>query len=56
MSNIFHCAIEAGDLETTAKFYEDVLGCRRDNFEEGKWIDIDFWGNELTLHLSLIHI
>jgi extradiol dioxygenase family protein len=52
MSNIFHCAIEAGDLETTAKFYEDVLGCKRDNFEEGKWIDIDFWGNELTLHSS----
>ncbi|MEL0130803.1 MAG: VOC family protein [Betaproteobacteria bacterium] len=51
-SNIFHCAVEAGDLETTAKFYEDVLGCRRDNFEEGKWIDIDFWGNELTLHSS----
>ena len=20
------------------------------NKEEGKWIDVDFWGNELTLH------
>ena len=20
------------------------------NREEGKWIDVDFWGNELTLH------
>ena len=20
------------------------------NREEGKWVDVDFWGNELTLH------
>ena len=52
MSNIFHCAILAGDLDQTVTFYVDVLGCRRDNFEAGKWADIDFWGNELTLHQS----
>ena len=50
MSNIFHCAVEAGNLDETVKFYTDVLFCKTDNSEEGKWVDIDFWGNELTLH------
>ena len=52
MSNVFHLAILAGDLNETVKFYTDILGCKMDNREEGKWIDIDFWGNELTLHQS----
>ena len=50
MSNAFHLAIPAGDLNTATKFYTDVLGCKLGNGEEGKWIDVDFWGNELTLH------
>ena len=52
MSNRFHLAIEAGNLETTLPFYTDILGCSLDMKEEGKWQDIDFWGNELTLHQS----
>ena len=52
MSNIFHCAVLAGDLDKAIAFYTEVLGCRRDNSEAGKWADIDFWGNELTLHQS----
>ena len=52
MSNIFHCAVEAGNLEETVKFYTDVLFCETYNSEEGKWVDINFWGNELTLHSS----
>lgn len=52
MSNIFHCAVEAGNLDETVKFYTDILFCKTDNSEEGKWVDIDFWGNELTLHSS----
>ena len=50
MSNAFHLAIPAGDLNTATKFYTDILGCKLGNGEEGKWIDVDFWGNELTLH------
>ena len=50
MSNAFHLAIPAGDLSTATKFYTDILGCKLGNGEEGKWIDVDFWGNELTLH------
>ena len=55
MANRFHLAIPAGDLDIAMKFYCDLLGCNRGNSETGSrdsWIDIDFWGNELTLHAS----
>ena len=52
MSNRFHLAIEGGKLENTLPFYTDVLGCKLDMAEEGRWQDVDFWGNELTLHES----
>lgn len=52
MSNIFHLAVPAGNLDVAIEFYCNVLGCRSGNSEKGKWIDIDFWGNELTLHQS----
>ena len=50
MSNSFHLALPAGDIETAEKFYTEILGCKTGNREKGKWVDIDFWGNELTLH------
>ena len=52
MSAILHLAIPAGDLETTVKFYTDILGCSLGNREKGRWVDVNFWGNELTLHQS----
>jgi len=52
MSAILHLAIPAGDLKTTVKFYTDVMGCKLGNSEEGRWVDVNFWGNELTLHQS----
>ena len=48
-SRAFHLAIEVGDLERAVAFYCDVLGCQAGPGERG-WRDIDFWGNELTLH------
>ena len=50
MSNPFHLAVPAGDLSIATNFYEKILGCKLGNKEEGKWIDVDFWGIELTLH------
>ena len=50
MSNPFHLAVPAGDLNTATKFYVEILGCKLGNREDGKWVDVDFWGNELTLH------
>ena len=50
MSSAFHLAIPAGDLKKAEAFYTKILGCKTGNREEGKWVDVDFWGNELTLH------
>ena len=50
-TNCFHLAIPCGDLETAKKFYSETLGCRLDNSAQ-EWADVDFWGNELTLHKS----
>ena len=52
MSKPFHLAIPAGNLDTAIDFYKNILGCKLGNGEDGKWIDVDFWGNELTLHKS----
>ena len=48
MSSSFHLAIPAGDLKKAEAFYTNILGCKPGNREDGKWVDIDFWGNELT--------
>ena len=48
MTNCFHLAIPAGNIKTALGFYCDILGCKTGNQEEGRWIDINFWGNELT--------
>ena len=52
MSSIFHLAIQGGDLKKTVPFYVNVLGCELGPAEAGRYQDIDFWGNELTLHES----
>ena len=52
MTNCFHMAIPAGDLDAAKAFYCGVLGCATGNSEHGRWVDINFWGNELTLHQS----
>ena len=49
--SIFFLAIPCGDLEVAKKFYSETLGCRLDNSAQ-EWADVDFWGNELTLHKS----
>ena len=47
----FHHAFLVRDLEETRRFYVDLLGCR-----EGRsaptWIDLDFFGNQLSCHLG----
>ncbi len=47
----FHYAFKVKDIESTRRFYVDILGC-----EEGRstehWIDFDFFGNQLSAHVS----
>jgi extradiol dioxygenase family protein len=55
MANRFHLAIPVGDITTALEFYCNVLGCDKGNSEfkyPDAWVDINFWGNELTLHSS----
>ena len=56
MTKTFHLAIPVEDLDKTIEFYCNVLGCKKGNSENNppfSWCDIDFWGNELTLHSSI---
>ena len=58
MAHTFHLAIPAGDLHNAIYFYCNVLGCTKGNSEikpPDGWCDINFWGNELTLHASSWH-
>ena len=55
MANRFHLAISAGDIDIALNFYCNILGCKRGMAEfkyPDAWADIDFWGNELTLHAT----
>jgi extradiol dioxygenase family protein len=51
MAKTFHLAILAGNLSKAIEFYCNVLGCIKGNSQDS-WCDINFWGNELTLHAS----
>lgn len=46
----FHLAFPVKDLEATRAFFQDVLGCQLGRTSD-RWIDIDFWGNQITAHL-----
>jgi hypothetical protein len=46
----FHLALPVTDLEATRRFYTDVLGCATGR-ESERWLDLDFFGHQLVLHL-----
>jgi extradiol dioxygenase family protein len=47
---LFHLAFPVTDLEATKAFYRDVLGCRL-GAQDARWVDIDFYGHQITAHL-----
>ncbi len=51
MRSLFHLAFNVRDLDAARAFYGGVLGCR-----EGRsaptWVDFDFFGHQLSLHLG----
>jgi len=47
----FHLAFPVDDLESARTFYHGLLGCRIGR-ESAQWIDFDFFGHQLTAHLS----
>lgn len=51
MNRPFHAAYHVYDLNQARIFYRDVLGCAEGRSSE-TWIDFDFFGNQLSLHLG----
>lgn len=51
MSGIFHLAFPITDLESAKWFYGEILGCRIGRSTE-HWVDIDFFGNQLSAHVN----
>ena len=47
----FHLAFPVADLSSTRHFYVDLLGCAVGR-ESQNWIDFDFFGHQITAHLS----
>lgn len=47
----FHYAFKVKDIASTRGFYMDILGCKEGRSTEN-WIDFDFYGNQLSAHVS----
>ncbi len=46
----FHLAVPVDDLEAAESFYCGLLGCGTGR-TASRWIDLDFFGHQVTLHL-----
>lgn len=49
-SPLFHLALPVTDLDATRRFYTELLGCDTGR-EDARWVDLDFFGHQLVLHL-----
>lgn len=47
----FHLAFPVNDIEAARGFYHGLLGCTVGR-ESARWIDFDFFGHQITAHLS----
>ena len=46
----FHLAIPVKDLESTRRFYGELLGCTEGRSAK-RWVDFDFFGHQLSFHV-----
>ncbi|MEO5911079.1 MAG: VOC family protein [Pelobium sp.] len=51
MHSIFHYAFKVKDIASTKKFYVELLGCNLGR-ETENWVDFDFFGHQLSAHVS----
>lgn len=51
MANSFHYAFKVSDLQSTRKFYGDILGCKEGRSSED-WVDFNFFGNQISAHIG----
>lgn len=49
MRSVFHLALNVTDLEQAREFYIGLLGAKEGRRAE-TWIDIDFFGHQVSLH------
>ncbi len=47
----FHLAVSVNDLAAASHFYGQVLGCMQGRSDD-RWIDYDFFGHQLVVHLD----
>ena len=47
----FHLAFPVIELESTKKFYTEVLGCKLGR-QSNKWIDFNLFGHQIVAHFS----
>lgn len=51
MQNLFHLAFPVKDLESSRKFYGEILGCAEGRSSES-WIDFNLFGHQIVAHLA----
>ena len=47
----FHLAIPVRELQETRTFYNTTLNCKEGRSSE-QWVDLDFFGHQLVLHIT----
>ena len=47
----FHLALPVDDLDSARAFYGDLLGCAEGR-SAPRWVDFDFFGHQLSVHLA----
>ncbi|OGB11039.1 MAG: dioxygenase [Burkholderiales bacterium RIFCSPHIGHO2_12_FULL_61_11] len=51
MKSLFHFAFNVRNLDVARQFYGRVLGCAEGR-STATWVDFDFFGHQLSLHLG----
>lgn len=49
--HVFHLAFPITDIKASIAFYTQLLGCTLGRQAE-RWVDLNFFGHQLSLHLS----
>ena len=49
MNTAFHFAFKVKDIESTVRFYQDILGCKKGRSTKD-WVDFNFFGHQLVIH------
>lgn len=51
MNSLFHLAYHVHNLDVAREFYGGLLGCKEGR-STATWVDFDFFGHQISLHLG----